>query len=58
MAGTLGVSTFQYAPYYFLGFLSPLILILMGVTGWQITYTETEADSQTPSNMAAPADSD
>ncbi|EMA12300.1 arginine/ornithine antiporter ArcD [Haloarcula marismortui] len=58
MAGTLGVSTFQYAPYYFLGFLSPLILILMGVTGWQITYTEAEADDHMTSNVAAPADSD
>ncbi|ADQ68217.1 transporter, nhac family protein [Halogeometricum borinquense DSM 11551] len=26
-----------YAPFYFLGFFSPTILILMGVTGWRIT---------------------
>jgi NhaC family Na+:H+ antiporter len=38
MAGTLGVSTLEYAPYYFFGFLSPLILLFMGLTGWQIAY--------------------
>ncbi|MDS0297817.1 Na+/H+ antiporter NhaC [Halogeometricum sp. S1BR25-6] len=37
MATVLGVPTLQYAPYYFLGFLSPAILIVMGVTGWRIT---------------------
>jgi NhaC family Na+:H+ antiporter len=41
MATVLGVPTLQYAPYYFLGFLSPLILTAMGVTGWRIT-TEAE----------------
>jgi Na+/H+ antiporter NhaC len=40
MAGTLGVSTLAYAPYYFFGFLSPLVLLLMGVTGWQIEYED------------------
>ncbi|WP_396613742.1 Na+/H+ antiporter NhaC (plasmid) [Haloferax sp. S1W] len=49
MAGTLGVGTFQYAPYYFFGFLSPLVLLLMGVTGWQITYKEGAA----PDGVAA-----
>ncbi|MFB6224717.1 MAG: Na+/H+ antiporter NhaC [Haloarcula sp.] len=45
MAGTLGVPTLEYAPYYFFGFLSPLVLLLMGLTGWRIAYkdrTETE----------------
>ncbi|WP_336359100.1 arginine/ornithine antiporter ArcD [Haladaptatus sp. ZSTT2] len=44
MTGVLGVAPFAgsmglqgYAPYYFLGFLSPLILITMGLTGWRIT---------------------
>ncbi|MFC4358307.1 Na+/H+ antiporter NhaC family protein [Halobium salinum] len=37
MATVLGVPTLAYAPYYFLGFLSPLILVTMGVTGWRIT---------------------
>ncbi|WP_096391314.1 arginine/ornithine antiporter ArcD [Halopenitus persicus] len=40
MTGTLGVSTLEYAPFYFFGFLSPLVLIVMGVTGWQIVYQE------------------
>ncbi|ELZ97013.1 Na+/H+ antiporter [Haloferax mucosum ATCC BAA-1512] len=38
MAGTLGVGTLEYAPYYFFGILSPVVLLLMGLTGWQITY--------------------
>ncbi len=37
MAGTLGVPTLEYAPYYFFGFLSPLVLLFMGVTGWQMS---------------------
>ncbi|EMA46424.1 Na+/H+ antiporter [Halococcus morrhuae DSM 1307] len=48
MAGTLGVSTLSYAPYYFFGFLSPLVLIVMGLTGWQIAYKEGEAGETTP----------
>jgi NhaC family Na+:H+ antiporter len=59
MAGTLGVSTLEYAPYYFFGFLSPLILLVMGVTGWQIFYKEQGgADEASPpasdGNPAAP----
>ncbi|AFO59327.1 MULTISPECIES: Na+/H+ antiporter NhaC [Natrinema] len=45
MAGTLGVPTLSYAPYYFFGFLSPLVLLCMGVTGWQMT-SETRAESR------------
>ncbi|WP_224447780.1 Na+/H+ antiporter NhaC family protein [Haloprofundus salilacus] len=47
MAGVLGVPVWAgqwglagYAPYYFLGFLSPLVLVVMGVTGWRITYED------------------
>jgi NhaC family Na+:H+ antiporter len=47
MAGTLGVPTLEYAPYYFFGFLSPLVLLFMGVTGWQIVYAD-RADSEEP----------
>lgn len=36
MAATLGVSTFQYAPYAFLCIISPLIAILYGFTGFRI----------------------
>lgn len=38
VSGVLGVPTLSYAPYYFFGFLSPIILLLMGMTGWQIIY--------------------
>ncbi|WP_049922319.1 arginine/ornithine antiporter ArcD [Halopiger djelfimassiliensis] len=55
MAGTLGVGTFQYAPYYFLGFLSPLILVVMGLTGWNITYQQADAtDAGVPTEEATP----
>jgi Na+/H+ antiporter NhaC len=33
MASVLGVATLQYAPYYFFGYLSPLILFVMAILG-------------------------
>lgn len=36
MTATLGVSTFQYAPYALLCFISPLIAIIYGSTGFKI----------------------
>ncbi|MFB6086488.1 MAG: Na+/H+ antiporter NhaC family protein, partial [Halodesulfurarchaeum sp.] len=38
MASVLGVPVVQYAPYYFFGFVSPLVLIFMGATGWKMFY--------------------
>ncbi|MFC5134754.1 MULTISPECIES: Na+/H+ antiporter NhaC family protein [Haloferacaceae] len=49
MSGVLGVPTMQYAPYYFFGFLSPLILLVMGATGWQIMYTDQHKSVSTTS---------
>ena len=46
MASALGVPVLSYAPYYFFGFLSPLVLIFMGVTGWKIFYKEPESDAE------------
>ncbi|WP_129114560.1 Na+/H+ antiporter NhaC family protein [Halegenticoccus tardaugens] len=45
MAGVLGVPTLEYAPYYFLGILSPLILVAMGATGWRITKKSEETQA-------------
>ncbi|UPM42387.1 Na+/H+ antiporter NhaC [Halocatena salina] len=45
MAGVLGVPTLAYAPYYFLGFLSPAILLVMGVTGWRMHSTQSPAEA-------------
>ncbi|WP_115863104.1 arginine/ornithine antiporter ArcD [Halorussus litoreus] len=45
MATAFGVPVLSYAPYYFFGFLSPLILIFMGVTGWNMYYQD-EGDSE------------
>ncbi|MEF8779149.1 MAG: Na+/H+ antiporter NhaC family protein [Haloferacaceae archaeon] len=56
MAGVLGVPTLEYAPYYFLGLLSPLILALMGLSGWQMYYLDGGAggdDSQAEREVAA-----
>ncbi|WP_338750911.1 Na+/H+ antiporter NhaC [Bacillus sp. FJAT-52991] len=36
MTATLGVSTFEYAPYALLCFISPLIAIIYGFTGFKI----------------------
>lgn len=36
MASVFGVATLEYVPYYFFGFLSPLVLFAMGATGWGI----------------------
>lgn len=54
MAGVLGVPVVQYAPYYLLGFLAPTILIIMGVTGWRITY-KNEVEESSPSKSVSSA---
>ncbi|WP_227356134.1 Na+/H+ antiporter NhaC [Haladaptatus salinisoli] len=56
MAGVLGVPTLTYAPYYFLGFLSPLILFAMGLTGWRITHRDTTTESSTNAQTSSPTD--
>ncbi|RBI59516.1 Na+/H+ antiporter NhaC [halophilic archaeon] len=58
MAGTLGVDTLEYAPYYFFGLLSPLILLLMGITGWQITYKEGASPASAGENHGSPSTTD
>jgi Na+/H+ antiporter NhaC len=49
----LGVPVVQYAPYYFFGFFAPLILLVMGATGWKIFYKDSastqSAEGATPS---------
>lgn len=37
---TLGVPTLEYAPYYFLGWLDPLVAFFCAFTGWGVFYTE------------------
>lgn len=55
MASALGVSTVAYAPYYIVGYLSPIVLVLMGITGWNIYRKEpTPADGEpTPEGTSA-----
>ncbi|MFW6384422.1 MAG: Na+/H+ antiporter NhaC family protein [Halodesulfurarchaeum sp.] len=38
MSSVLNVPVVEYAPYYFFGMLSPLVLLFMGVTGWKLFY--------------------
>ncbi|WP_129113087.1 arginine/ornithine antiporter ArcD [Halegenticoccus tardaugens] len=40
MATVTGVATLSYAPYYLFGFLSPLVLFVMAVTGWRLARSE------------------
>jgi NhaC family Na+:H+ antiporter len=54
----MGVPVIEYAPYYFFGFLSPLVLVFMGATGWKIFYQEgadpeASGEGQTPSPSPA-----
>ena len=60
MAGVLGVPTLSYAPYYFFGFLSPLVLFLMGFSGWRIwqidTGTRESATDLAPHRRFVPID--
>ncbi|KYH27672.1 arginine/ornithine antiporter ArcD [Halalkalicoccus paucihalophilus] len=58
MTATLGVSPLAYGPYYFLGFLSPAILVVMGLTGWKITYKDDPDEEPGPAPGQAPADGD
>ncbi len=39
-SSTLGVPTLEYAPYYFLGWLDPLVALFCAFTGWGVFYTE------------------
>lgn len=39
-AATLGVSVVEYLPYYFLGWITPFISIILAVTGIGIFYTD------------------
>ncbi|HKL30200.1 MAG TPA: Na+/H+ antiporter NhaC [Natrialbaceae archaeon] len=56
MAGALGVPVMSYAPYYFFGYLSPLILIIMGATGWKIFYQDEPATDQPKGSIPATAE--
>ncbi|WP_435359943.1 Na+/H+ antiporter NhaC family protein [Haloarchaeobius sp. DFWS5] len=53
MWSVFGVHPFEYAPYYFLGFLAPTILAVMAVTGWRITFAE---DQSAATSGPTPAD--
>ncbi|WP_276279058.1 Na+/H+ antiporter NhaC [Halorussus caseinilyticus] len=47
MASVFGVATLEYAPYYFFGFLSPLVLFVTTLLGWNTTRQESP-QSETP----------
>jgi NhaC family Na+:H+ antiporter len=60
MYSALGVPVVEYAPYYFFGFFSPLVLLFMGATGWKIFYKDEDASTPEPGDEApaSPATND
>jgi len=61
-AATLGVATIAYAPFAFFCWISPIVTIIFGITGWTITRlpeeevikeTETEVDQETKETVIA-----
>ena len=48
MAGVFGVSTLAYAPFYFFGFLSPLVLFATALTGWGFSTEEHNEGADAP----------
>jgi NhaC family Na+:H+ antiporter len=55
MASALGVPVIEYAPYYFFGLLSPVVLILMGATGWRVFYKEGPDGNAAAETATAPS---
>ncbi|MGM0398232.1 MAG: Na+/H+ antiporter NhaC family protein [Halobacteriota archaeon] len=53
MAAAMGVPVVSYAPYYIFGLLSPVILVVMGLTGWKIVYQDEAETGPTPSAAGA-----
>ena len=65
MTTVLGVAPFTfengqlilgYAPFYFLGFLSPAILLIMGFTGWGITHQDPTDSGAMPGSAVSSDD--
>lgn len=51
MATTLGVATIDYAPYVFLAFLSPIVAIIYGYTGFKIARVPESERTSEPFDM-------
>jgi len=54
MYSALKVPVVEYAPYYVFGYLSPLVLLFMGATGWKMFYKDGEAGPADPAADGAP----
>ncbi|AFZ71939.1 arginine/ornithine antiporter ArcD [Natronobacterium gregoryi] len=52
MAAALGVPVVSYLPYFFVGLLSPILVVLMGFTGWKM-YMK---DPEEPTEAGQPAE--
>ena len=50
VAATLGVAVLDYLPYYFVGFLAPIITILCAFTGWGMYKAKQAAPAESASN--------
>ncbi|WP_410764944.1 Na+/H+ antiporter NhaC [Haloferax sp. DFSO60] len=52
MAGVLGVSTLSYAPYYFFGYLSPLVLFTFVLAGIGFSGNSASASNTSAANVS------
>ena len=50
VAAALGVAVLDYLPYYFVGFLAPIITILCAFTGWGMYKAKKAAPAESASN--------
>lgn len=52
-AATLGVAVVDYLPYYFLGWITPIVSIILAITGIGIFYTNGKTKKQNQAEAAA-----
>ncbi|MCF2164971.1 MULTISPECIES: Na+/H+ antiporter NhaC family protein [Halobacterium] len=53
MSATLGVPVLSYLPYYFVGILSPILVVIMGFTGWKMYMKDPEESPEESADTAA-----
>ncbi|SFC61889.1 Na+:H+ antiporter, NhaC family [Halobiforma haloterrestris] len=53
MSAALGVPVLSYLPYFFVGLLSPILVVIMGFTGWKMYMKEPEEPTEQPVEAVA-----
>ncbi|WP_254765833.1 Na+/H+ antiporter NhaC family protein [Salinilacihabitans rarus] len=54
MAAALGVPTLTYVPYFFVGLLSPILVVLMGMLDWKMYYKDDSGGDEATAEVAEP----